>query len=84
MPVIPKEEDDMTITVSNVSLCRWSARRPRWRNLERDFAQNCAQKKDIFAIPIAIILLQRNIGRNFSETSYYIRQALQLTTLFHA
>jgi hypothetical protein len=24
----------------------------RWRNLERNFAQNCAQKKDVLAIPI--------------------------------
>jgi hypothetical protein len=32
----------------------------------------------------AIFFLWRNYGCNFSETSYYIRQALQLTTLFHA
>jgi hypothetical protein len=32
----------------------------------------------------AIIFSRRNFGRNFSKTSYYIRQALQLITLFCA
>jgi hypothetical protein len=63
----------------------FASRRPRWRNLERDFAQNCAQKKDVSSNTYrAIIFSQRNFWRNFSETSYYIRQALRYTTLFCA
>ena len=47
------------------------------------FAKKCVQKIDVLAIPIGQYFFKA-FGRNLSEISYYIRQALQLTLLFFA